>query len=127
MIDFPAFVRACGAPYCDVSNNCFVTAAAAFPSSDKVEALCRWWDDLPADYRVRLSKGEEHVDLETLALRFGFTRAFEATGREIGSFQQLKCAPPIFVVGAFGKWYARGKRGAVRIPSHIPVKAWSVV
>lgn len=126
MIDLVEYIKACSAPYDDAEHNCFDAAAAAFPSSRSVALIRDWWRALPAERRVKLSRGEEQLDLDAFARTLRLETADAPTGRELGVIKQLDCAPPIFVVGANGLWFARGKRRAVKVPPHLVTQAWSV-
>lgn len=114
-------------PYSDSDANCFDAALAAFPASSVAAELTAWWRDTPADTRARIARGEVQLDLDAVAWRFGAKPSEAPTGREIGYVKQIECAPPIFIVGAAGAWFCRGKRRAVRLPRNVPVaRAWSV-
>jgi hypothetical protein len=126
VIDLVAYINACARPYDDGEHNCFSTALVAFPSSRAAGLLRDWWRSLPADRQEKLARGDEQIDLDAFASTLRLQPASEPTGNELGVIKQLDCAPPIFVVGANGSWFARGKRRAVRVPPHLVTKAWRV-
>lgn len=121
MIDLVAFIKSCAVPYDHVRHNCLITALDACHNSPAAERLREWWHGLDAARRERLSTGAEQVDLDALFTSHGFAPASAPTGYEVGAIKQLADAPPIFVVGANGVWFARGKGRAVKVPKHIPV------
>lgn len=126
MIDLVEYIKACAVPYDDVDNNCLVTATAAFRGAPQTEKLLAWWTSLAPGYRVELSTGKKQIDLDDLFYSCGFSRGYAPTGFEIGAIKQLEIAPPIFVVGANGVWFARGVKRAVKVPTRLVVQAWSL-
>ena len=126
MIDLVEFIKECATPYDDSEHSCFDAALAAFPSSHKIAMLRDWWRRQSPERRAKLARGEDQLDLDAFAKTLRMKPASAPTGCELGVVKQLDCAPPIFVVGGNGSWFARGKRRAVRVPPHLVTKAWSV-
>ena len=127
MIDLVKFIAACATPYDHVHNNCLMTATEAFQGAASVSRIREWWQHLDENYRVALSTGAAQIDLDELFYGHGFSRATGPTGCEIGAIKQLPEAPPVFVVGARGVWFARGVSRAVRVPRPaIVTHAWGV-
>ena len=127
MIDFKAFLRACDAPFSPADNNCFTAAIAAYPYSERVAKLANWWRNESAARRTKLNYANLVLIADGFAQELGFSAAIDSTptGREIGIATGAGLSPTM-CVGANGSWFARGTRGAMRIPNRYIVRSWVV-